>query len=105
MPGRLATLALAGTPSAPTSGTLYTVPAGQVATVNVIVNNTGLYAGLVSIAVMAGGVPVAGEYIEQDTLMSPGDRLECTALVLTAGQSLWVSGGFAGNVNVMGFTE
>jgi len=93
-------------PAANTNTTVYTVPSGLTATVNVNVVNRGVDAALVRIAIAATGTPTSSEYIEYDVGILPNDVLERTALVMSSEKLLVVYADTANtSVNVYGFEE
>ena len=93
-------------PAASTNTTVYTVPSGLTATVNVNVVNRGSDPTLVRIAIAAAGTPTNSEYIEYDAGILPNDVLERTALVMSSQKLLVVYADTANtSVNVYGFEE
>lgn len=93
-------------PSALTHTTVYTVPSGLTATVNVNIVNRGPIPTVVRLAVAADGTPVNSEYIEYDAGILPYDVLERTALVVSSQKQLVVYADTANtSVNVYGFEE
>lgn len=74
--------------------TIYTVPAGKVATVNFNLVNTSAGAVLVRVAISATGTPSATEWVEYDAYLQPagdqsnGNVLERTAFVCEAGKNI-----------------
>lgn len=77
-------------PAANTLATLYEVPAGYRAVVNLGVCNRGTTA-TVRVAVSASATPAESEFIEFDTKLVANDVLERTALSMAAGQKLFIS--------------
>jgi hypothetical protein len=86
-----------GTPAsmlAATYTTIYTVPTGKVATVNLNLVNTNYAAVLVRVAITSSGTPGANDWVEYDAyLKAAGDLtnsnvLERTAFMLEAGKSI-----------------
>lgn len=76
--------------SASTYTTLYTVPAGKEATVNVNICNRSGDVATVDIAIAAAGTPVASEFIVyQEEIPYPGG-LEKTGIVAQAGDLIVV---------------
>ena len=94
-------------PLASTYTTVYTVPSGLTATLNVNIVNRGIDVALVRVAIAtATGTPANSEFIEYDVGILPNDVLERTALVLPAAENLTVYADTADtSVNVYGFTE
>lgn len=92
-------------PAANALGTLYTVPAGKRAVVNVSLCNRGVQTK-VSLAVTASATPQDSEYIEFACPLPTSEVLERTALSLAAGQKV-VAMSTTGTVacNVWGIEE
>ena len=96
-----------GTPvslSATTNTTLYTVPAGKVATVNFNLVNTNATAAKVRVAISATGTPGAAEWVEYDVYLQPagdpsnGNVLERSGFVVEATKNIVVYSDSAGVV-------
>lgn len=87
--GRLGVAALAAT----TNTTVYTVPAGKVATFNIRATNRGSTAVDVRIAVAAAGTPTNAEWIEYDARIGPNSPLGNTGIRAGAGERVvaWAS--------------
>ena len=85
-------MAILGTakPVANTLTTLYTVPNGRMAVINVAACNTGSTAAKVRLAVSASATPADSEYIEFDVSLAGTEVLERTALSLAAGDKIVV---------------
>jgi len=77
-------------PAANTPATLYSVPVGRMAVVNVAACNTGTAAAKLRIAVSPNAAPADSEYIEFDVSLAATEVLERTALSLAAGQKIVV---------------
>lgn len=78
-------------PTANTNTTIYTVPAGMVATLNVAVVNRGTDAASVRVAIASSGTPTNAEFIEYAvTVPGNGGVLERTAIVAGAGERVVV---------------
>ena len=94
-------------PLASTYTTVYTVPSGLTATLNVNIVNRGIDGALVRLAIAATtGTPANSEFIEYDVGILANDVLERTALVLPGGENLVVYADTADtSINVYGFTE
>lgn len=91
-------------PSAATYTTVYTVPGGTTATVNVNFVNRGATAGLVRLAVAASSTPANAEFIEYDININSSQVLERSGIVMSAGKLLVVYCSTANfSVNVHGF--
>jgi hypothetical protein len=87
--------------------TVYTVPNGVTATLNVNIVNRGIDAALVRLAIAtATGTPSDSEFIEYDAGILSNDVLERTALVVTANKNLVVYADTADtSVSIYGFEE
>ena len=86
--------------AAATNTTVYTVAA----TPTTSMTNTTGYPIAVNLAVSAAGTPVAGEYLEFQTVIAPNSVLERGGLVATAAKLVVAFATQAGiNVNVYGF--
>lgn len=94
-------------PLASTYTTVYTVPSGFTATLNVNIVNRGVEDALVRLAVTATtGTPANSEFIEYDAGILPNDVLERTALVVPSEKNLVVYADTADtSINVYGFEE
>ena len=77
-------------PAAQTLVTLYQVPAGRRAVVNVAACNRGPLASTLRLALSSNTSPADSEYIEFDVSLAPSEVLERTALSLAAGQQVLV---------------
>ncbi len=94
-----------GTPAsllAATLTTIYTVPTGKTATVNLNLVNTSANPALVRVAISATSTPTAGEWVEYDAyLKAAGDPananvLERTAFMCEAGKNIVVYSNIVG---------
>lgn len=85
-------------PAATTNTTIYTVPVGKVATLNISIVNTSAAAITVNVALASSGTPVTAEWIEYGAVIQPNDVLERTALVASANEQLVVYASGAGLV-------
>ena len=93
-------------PSASTNTTVYTVPSGKIATVNINIVNRGTDSALVRVAIAAAGTPANSEYIEYDVGIVPNDVLERTGIALSDQKRVVVYADTADtSVNVYGFEE
>lgn len=93
-------------PVAATNTSVYTVPAGKVATFNVSIVNTTNTPITVSMAVASTSTPTSSEWIEYGTVIQPNDVLERTALVAAAAEQVVVLGSATGlAVRVHGFEQ
>lgn len=100
--GKLGSAALAA--NADTS--LYTVPAGVVATVNIRIANRNASATHVRVAIGSGAAPVATDYIGYDISLPANGILEDTGIVCGAGETVWVRSELNNvSVRVHGFEE
>lgn len=89
-------------------GTVYSVPAETVATVNVAICNRGEADATIRVALTTeAGDPVGADFIEYDAVVpSAGGILERTALVAGAGEKLVVRSSSGDvSVRVHGFEE
>jgi hypothetical protein len=77
-------------PAANTLVSLYEVPAGRRAVVNVAACNQGAAAAKLRVALTASATPAASEFIEFDVSLAASEVLERTALSLAAGQKIVV---------------
>ena len=83
--GVLGRVSLAST----TLTTVYTVPVGTLAYVNVnVANRTGASAAVRIGLAQTAAAPLASEYIEYDSFLAPNGILERTGIVLDAGWSV-----------------
>lgn len=89
--------------AAATNTTVYTAGATPT-TFNVSMTNTTGFPIAVNLAISAAATPVAGEYLEYQTVIPPNSVLERGGLVCTAGKLIVAYATFAGiNVNVYGY--
>lgn len=92
--------------AATTNTTVYTVPAGKVATFNVSVVNRGATQTTIRLAIAATGTPSDAEWLEYDAPIISSGVVERTGLVASAGKNIVA---YAGNgnlsVNVYGYEE
>lgn len=99
--GTLGTAALA----ASTNTTVYTVPAGTVASINISLVNRGSTEAAVRFSIGAT-TPTTDEYVEYDAIVPVGGILERTAIVAGAGDNVVVRASTADcSVRVHGFEE
>lgn len=77
-------------PAANTNTTIYTVPAGMVATVNLNIINWGTTSASLIISIGAE-TPADEDYIEYGTILPPYGVLERSGLVMSAAESLVVN--------------
>jgi phage baseplate assembly protein gpV len=90
--------------TAATNTTVYTVPAGQTATVNINVVNKGSNIAAVNLAISAADTPTDSEYIEFNAPMQIGGVLERTGIVLSAGKKVVAKSTVSGiTVNIYGY--
>jgi len=100
--GKLGSASLAAT----TNTTLYTCPASTVTAATVLVCNTNAASVTVRIGVGTGASPAAGDYVEYDSTIPAYGVLERGALVLTAGEKIFVYASTTGvNVRANGYEE
>lgn len=92
--------------------TLYTTPAGKVATATLSLCNTSAAPVTVRVAVTTAAAPTPSDFIEYDVVLgvvgAPGGSsvLERTGIVLSAGESVVVRAGAAGiAARLHGFEE
>ena len=89
--------------AAATNTTVYTVGATP-STFNVTMTNTTGFPIAVNLSISGASTPVAGEYIEYQTVIPPNSSLLDTGLVATAGKLVVAYATLAGiNVNVYGY--
>lgn len=99
--GTLGTAALA----ANTNTTVYTVPAGTVASLNISLVNRGSAEATVRFSVGSAS-PTNAQYLEYDAIVPAGGILERTAIVAGAGDNVVVRASTADcSVRVHGFEE
>lgn len=93
--------------TATTNTIIYTVPALQVATLNINMVNRTSAAITVKLAISANASPVVAEYIEYDiSIPANGGVLERSGLVVGAGENIVAYASAAGiSVRVHGFEE
>lgn len=89
-------------PAAATNTTVYTVPAGKVATVNISICNRGGTAANVRVALAATGTPGLDEYIEYGTAILANGVLERFGVMIGAATNVVVYSD-AATVSVMVF--
>lgn len=93
-------------PAATTNTTVYTVPAGKVATFNINIVNRGTSTASVRVAIAANGTPTSAEYLEYGAAIPAGGVLERTGLRASAGKNIVVYANSADtSVNVYGYEE
>lgn len=93
-------------PAATTNTSVYTVPAGKVATFNVSVTNTTTAPITFRLAIAAAGTPTSAEWIEYDTQVNPKDVFERTALVASATEIVVAYASAIGlSIRVYGFEQ
>jgi hypothetical protein len=93
-------------PAASTNTTVYTVPAGKLAVVNVNIVNRGNVNATVQLALASTGTPTSAEYIEFGVTIPATGVLERTGLVLHAGENIVVNASTADtSVNVYGYED
>lgn len=83
--------------AAGTYTTVYTCPASTFAVVSINILNRGNSSTSVRLAIADAGTPVAGEFLEYDTELTPKSLLERTGIVMQAGKLLVV---YSNNPNV-----
>ena len=89
--------------AAATSTTVYTVGATP-SVFNVEITNTTGYPAAINLSVSAAATPVAGEYLEYQTIVPPNSVLERGGIVGTSGKRIVAYSTIAGiNVNVYGY--
>lgn len=85
---------------------LYTVPASLVATANLSLVNRTTAPIAIRVAIGTGSAPADQDYIEYGVSLPPGTPLERTALVLSAGEKVWVHAAAAGiSARLFGYEE
>lgn len=94
-------------PAADTDTTVYTVPAGKVATVNISAVNTGSAAATIRVAIAGAASPVAADWVEYDApLGAIGSVIERTGIVCGADERVIVRASTANIAfRVHGFEE
>jgi hypothetical protein len=89
--------------AAATNTTVYTAGATP-STFNVSMTNTTGFPIAVNLSISAASTPVAGEYLEYQTVIPPNNVLERGGLVCTSGKLIVAYATLAGiNVNVYGY--
>jgi hypothetical protein len=73
-----------------TQTSVYTVPAGKVATVNLGILNIGTASATIRVAIATSTSPSDAEYIEYNFILAPSDVFERGGLVLDAGKKIVV---------------
>lgn len=98
-------LAVANITVIDTDVTVYTVPGGSTATVNINVVNRNTTTAVINMAI-ASGPRTDADYIEFQTALIANGVLERTGLVLSGAETVLVSTDLAGvSVRVHGFEE
>ena len=93
-------------PAANTNTTVYTAPAGMVATLNISLTNRGTEDAVVDIALAATATPASAEFIEFGVKIPAKGVLERTAIVAGAGERVVVRASTANvSVRVHGYEE
>ncbi len=93
-------------PAAATDTSVYQVPTGLVASLNISIVNRGRLDAEVNVAISTAASPTNAEYIEFGVILPPGGVLERTAKVVTAGERVIVRSSTANcSVRVDGFEE
>ena len=91
-------------PTATTNTTVYTVPSGITATVNINIVNRNGAAATVNIALAGTDTPSNSEWIEFGTLVPGNSVLERTGIILQAGKKIVVNATTANfSVSVYGY--
>lgn len=86
------------------TATVYTVPAGKIATVNISACNSSGTAADLTLAIGTGASPAAGDYIKFASAI--GGEFERTGLVLAAGEKVFaLSTASNVSIRVHGFEE
>ena len=89
--------------AAATNTTVYTAGATP-STFNVSMTNTTGYPIAVNLSISGASTPVAGEYLEYQTVIPPNSVLERGGLVCTSGKLIVAYATLAGiNVNIYGY--
>ena len=92
--------------AAATNTTIFTVPAGKVATATVNFCNLSATVSRIRLAISATDTPTAAEWIEYDADLLSGSVIERSGLVLSAGKKLVAYSEFANvSVSAFGFEE
>lgn len=92
--------------AANTDELLYTVPANTLATINVMAVNCSTTSAAVRIAITTAASPGDADWIDYDTQLPPGGGIERSALVLSAGEKVFVrANGLGVTARVHGFEE
>ena len=100
--GRLGVAALA----ANTDTTVYTVPAGTIASCNVALVNRGATDAVCNVAFSTSGTPTIAEYVEFGVTVPASGILERTAIVAGAGERVVVNSSTADvSVRIHGYEE
>jgi hypothetical protein len=76
--------------SATTWTSVYTVPTGKVATLNLAILNYGSVSAMMRVAIATSTSPTAAEYIEYNMILAPYDVFERGGLVLQAAKQIVV---------------
>ncbi len=93
-------------PAANTLATLYQVPSGRRAVVNVAACNKGTASAKLRLALTASSTPAESEFIEFDVSLAATEVLERTALSLATGQKIVVQASAASvTFNAWGIEE
>jgi len=93
-------------PAATTYTTVYTVPAGKTATLNINIVNRGTSTASVRVAVAASATPLSEEFLEYGAAIPVNGVLERTGVRLSAGKLLVVYASSADtSVNIYGYEE
>lgn len=91
---------------AATNTTIFTVPAGKVATATVSICNTTAGIANIRVAIAAADTPTAAEWIEYDTELLAYSTFERSGIVMSAGKKLVVRSDVANvAVTAYGFEE
>jgi hypothetical protein len=93
-------------PAANTDTTVYTVPAGKVASINVTFVNRGAASAIVNLAIATSATPANADFIEFGVEIPLNGILERTGLVASAGELVVVRASTADcSVRVHGFEK
>lgn len=93
-------------PAATTNTTVYTVPAGKVATFNVSIVNRGSSVVSARLAIASTASPATSEWIEYGAAIPSSGVLERTGIVANAGENVVVYASSADlSVSVYGYEE